>query len=60
MYNLVQNPFNIFSFHIYLYENCPLSIHQVAQSVLSELKSTMGPGEYKVLSDTVAEIAIYH
>ena len=60
MYTVSQNPFNIFNFHVFLHENCPLSIHQVAQNVLSDLKTTMGPGEYIVRSDNVAEIAIYH
>ena len=59
-YTILQNPFDSHNFFVFLHENCPLSIHQVAQNVLSDLKTQMGPGEYVVKSDMVAEIAIYH
>ena len=60
MYTLKQNPFDIYNFHVLLHESCPLDIHQVSKSVLSELKSTIGPGEYKIINNMVSEITIYH
>ena len=60
MYTLWQNPFNEYSFFVFLHEDCIFDIHKVCKDLLAEFRTHFGPGEYIARSDMVAEIAIYH
>lgn len=62
MYNLIQNPNNIYQFTIYLHDSCEFDIHYICKELLKELSVVNNGqgGEYTIRDKYKATIALYH